>query len=154
MAQGEHLKLQNCYSTGTIKTGKTGYAGGLVGYMNNCETKGCIALHSRIEGENQGRLAGKARNSSFIRCYAWEYIRDRRNKYISENGFGGSNATSNDINGESVAKKSFYGSNTRNKFWTQNKKVGFNLNSWIFNSGYNLPQLRNMPSLANPDYLR
>ena len=153
VAQGENLKMQNCYSTGKLKTGKKGYAGGLVGYMKNCETKGCIALNSRIESENQGRLAGKAINSSFIRSYAWEYIRDIDNKYVSEGGFGGD--TSNDgKNGESIAKSSFYGSKTRNKFWTINKKVGFNLNSWIFNSGYNLPQLRNMPSLSNPDYLR
>ncbi|MBP5468134.1 MAG: hypothetical protein J6Z11_02685, partial [Candidatus Riflebacteria bacterium] len=154
VAQGERIKIQNCYSVGNIKTGKTGYAGGLVGYMNNCETKGCIALNSRIEGENQGRLAGKTKSSSFIRCYAWEFIRDSRNKYLSEGGFGGNEGSKEGRNGESISKGSFYGSNTRNKFWTVNKKVGFNLSSWVFNSGYNLPQLRSMPSIANPDYFR
>ncbi len=154
VGQAERVKVQNCYSTGSLKSGRIGYAGGLVGYMNNCETKGCIAINSRIEGENQGRLAGKAKNSSFIRCFAWEYIRDRNNKYLSEGGFGGSEGAKEGRNGESINKDSFYGSKTRNKFWTVNKKVGFNLNSWIFNSGYNLPQLRSMPSLGNPDYLR
>ena len=154
VAQGERVKIQNCYCTGSLKAGRTGYAGGLAGYMNNCETKGCIALNSRIEGENQGRLAGKAKSSSFIRCFAWEYIRDRNNKYLSEGGFGANEATKEGRNGESISKGSFYGSKTRNKFWTVNKKVGFNLNSWVFNSGYNLPQLRGMPSIANPDYFR
>ena len=154
VAQGERVKLQNCYSTGIIRAGKKSYAGGLSGYMNGCETKGCIAINSRIEGENQGRLAGSSRSSSFIRCYAWEFIRDRNNKYYSEGGFGANEGTKEGRNGESISKGSFYGSNTRNKFWTVNKKVGFNLSSWVFNSGYNLPQLRGMPSIPNPDYLR
>ena len=154
VAQGERIKLQNCYSTGIIKAGRKGYAGGLSGYMNGCETKGCIAINSRIEGENQGRLAGSSRSSSFIRCYAWEFIRDRNNKNYSEGGFGANEGTKEGRNGESISKGSFYGSSTRNKFWTVNKKVGFNLSSWVFNSGYNLPQLRGMPSIPNPDYLR
>ncbi len=154
VAQGEQIKIQNCYSTGLLKTNKSGYAGGISGYLNNSETKGCIALQSRICGDNQGRLTGKSINSSYIRCYAWEYIRDINNKYYSEGGFNGIEGNKDSRNGESIAKNSFYGSNTRNKFWTVNKKIGFNLNSWVFNSGYNLPQLRGMPSIANPDYLR
>lgn len=154
IAQGERTKLQNCYSTGTISGGRTGYAGGLIGYMADSEMKGCIAINKRINGGNQGRLAGATRGSSFTRCFAWEYIRDINNKYVSEGGFGGYEATQETRNGESIAKNNFYTSGTRNKFWTVNKKVGFNLNSWIFNKGYDLPQLRGMNSVANPDYLR
>ena len=156
IAQGEQAKLQNCYSVGLLQTGRIGtsYAGGLAGYLNGSEVKGCIALNSRVCGQNQGRIAGQARSTSFIRCYAWEYIRDINNRNLSEGGFGGGEFTKEGRNGESIAKNSFYGSKTRNKFWTVNKHVGFNLNSWVFNSGYNLPQLRGMPSIANPDYLR
>ena len=156
IAQGEQAKLQNCYSTGLLQTGRTGtsYAGGIAGYLNGSEVKGCIALNSRVCSQNQGRIAGQARSTSFIRCYAWEFIRDINNRNLSEGGFGGGEFTKEGRNGESIAKNSFYGSKTRNKFWTVNKHVGFNLNSWVFNSGYNLPQLRGMPSIANPDYLR
>lgn len=154
VGQGERLKMQNCYATGTINGGAGCNAGGLIGYTDGCEIKGCIAINKRINGGLQGRIAGKTTNSSFIRCFAWEYIRDVNNKYISEGGFNGASPSKDNQNGESIAKKSFYGSGTRNKFWTVNKKVGFNLDSWIFNSGYNLPQLRSMPSLGNPDYLQ
>lgn len=154
VGHGERLKMQNCYATGTINSGTGSTAGGLIGYADNCEIKGCIAINKRINGGLQGRIAGKTANSSFIRCYAWEFIRDINNKYLSEGGFNGASASKDGQNGESIEKKSFYGSGTRNKFWTVNKKVGFNLDSWVFNSGYNLPQLRNMPSLGNPDYLQ
>lgn len=153
-AQMERVKLQNCYSTGILNGSRTSYTGGLAGYMNDCETKGSIALNKRINGKDIGRIAGTAKNSSFARCFAWNYIRDTNNKNLSEGGFGGTGSNKADKNGEDVAKNSFYGSKTRNKFWTQNKKLGFNLGSWIFNSGYNLPQLRHMPSLADPDYLK
>ena len=154
VAQGERIKIQNCYSTGLLQASKTGYAGGIAGYLNSCEIKGCIALHSRICGQYQGRIAGKALNSNFTRCYAWESIRDTNNRNLSEGGFSGGDFSKEGRNGESISKSSFYGSKTRNKFWTVNKKIGFNLNSWVFNSGYNLPQLRGMPSITNPDYLR
>ena len=156
IAQAERSKMQNCYSTGLLQTARIGtsYAGGIAGYINGGEIKGCIALNSKICGQNQGRIAGQAKNSSFIRCYAWEFIRDINNRNLSEGGFGGGEFSKEGRNGESIAKNSFYGSKTRNKFWTVNKHVGFNLSSWVFNSGYNLPQLRGMPSIANPDYLR
>lgn len=154
IGQGEKLKLQNSYATGFLKAGKTSYAGGLVGYTNNSEIKGCIALNSSIAAEFQGRISGKAKNTAFIRCFAWDQIKDIDNEKISEGGFGGRNATKEGMNGESIGKGSFYGAKTRNKFWTLNKKIGFNLNSWVFNSGYNLPQLRSMPSLSDPDYLK
>ena len=156
IAQAERSKMQNCYSTGLLQTARIGtsYAGGIAGYINGGKLKGCIALNSKICGQNQGRIAGQAKNSSFIRCYAWEFIRDINNRNLSEGGFGGGEFSKEGRNGESIAKNSFYGSKTRNKFWTVNKHVGFNLSSWVFNSGYNLPQLRGMPSIANPDYLR
>ncbi len=156
IAQGERAKIQNCYSAGLLQTGRIGtsYAGGIAGYINGGEIKGCIALNSRICSQNQGRIAGKATGTSLTRCYAWEFIRDINNRNLSEGGFGGGEFSKEGRNGESIAKNSFYGSKTRNKFWTVNKHVGFNLNSWVFNSGYNLPQLRGMPSIANPDYLR
>ena len=156
IAQGERTKIQNCYSTGLLQTGRLGnsYAGGIAGYLNGGEIKGCIALNSKICSQNQGRIGGKITNANITRCYAWEFIRDINNRNISEGGFGGGEFSKEGRNGESIDKNSFYGSKTRNKFWTVNKKIGFNLNSWIFNSGYNLPQLRGMPSIANPDYLR
>ena len=51
---------------------------------------------------------------------------------MTEGGFGGIESSKESKNGESVGKDSFYGSKTRNKFWTVNKKVGFNLNSPFF----------------------
>lgn len=150
VAQAENTKLQNCYSTGSVVADMKGYAGGIVGYLHNSEVKGSIAINTPVKGSDCGRIAGKAVGSSFTRCFGWSDMRDLINRTVSDRGFGGNDATQSGRNGESIEKKSFWSSSTRNKFWTVNKKVGFNLDSWIFNKGYNLPQLRNMPSIADP----
>ena len=57
-------------------------------------------------------------------------------------------------NGADVSKSEFWGSSTKKSFWID--KLGWTDfdENWEFRSGYNLPQLKGLPSVPDPDYLK
>ncbi len=58
----------------------------------------------------------------------------------------------NNENGADAAKSEFWGASTQQSFWVN--KLGWDFdNVWEFRAGYNLPQLRGMPSVEDPEYL-
>ena len=79
-------------------------------------------------------------------------------KTILDNNFGwimGTRFYETSIShGENVAKSDFWGASTQSTFWANPDKLGWDFdNVWEFRAGYNLPQLRGMPAIEDPDYI-
>ena len=140
--------VRNCYTTGYIDMYLQ--CGGLTNnsYYGNIYSN--IALQKYVSS-SEGRVIENIDNSvdtsTIHDNYAWDGL---------DNDINESNAISwgegVKKNGIDASKAEFWGASTQQSFWEN--KLGWDFeNVWEFRDGYNLPQLKGLPSVSDPDYL-
>ena len=142
------MTVHNCYSTGYIDIFDLS---GSITSQNNCgNVYSNIGLQKYIVGSS-GRITGNIGNGVDITTihdnYAWDGL-DNDDDDSNEISWGEGVKK----NGVDASKAEFWGASTQQSFWEN--KLGWDFeNVWEFRDGYNLPQLRGLPSVSDPDYL-
>ena len=152
----EHSSLNNNYSLSSITNSCLSPNGGLVGQsqdgtnINNNIMLGKLVKATyvyndrddshRILGFNSGEAAQLNNN------YSWNGVsNDLGNSWKEPIG-------SETNQGADASKSEFWGASTQQSFWVN--KLGWDFDIvWEFRAGYNLPQLRGLPSIEDPEYL-
>ena len=140
--------VSNCYSTGYIDI--FAISGGITSQNNSGNTYSNIALQKYIlssSGRVTGNLGSNVDTSTIHDNYAWDGL---DNDGDNTNEIEWSNGVKKD--GLSSSKAEFWGASTQQSFWVN--KLGWDFeNVWEFRDGYNLPQLKGLPSIPDPEYL-
>ena len=166
----DNFTVSNCLSTTSLQANQQqgnviwSNSGGIVAYdgaYDNSCTNSNISLAKFIvcgdpgnQGiDHSGRISNNCQNKNIHNNnYAWEKI---DNDSIPNNEIHWSSERGlNTAHGADVSKSDFWGASTQETFWANPNKLGWDFdNVWEFRAGYNLPQLRGMPAMEDPDFI-
>lgn len=145
-------RCEKTFACGSI-TGSSS-VGGIIAYSGCSNNYSNIAMNKFVTNNViSARVIGQidVANSTCDKLYAWNGLDNDDIISTQPTWTGGKTKTGQ--SGADVSKSEFWGASTKNSFWID--KLGWTDfdENWEFRSGYNLPQLKGLPSIADPDYL-